>query len=104
MWLRAILALYTTGPPLRRDRGCSPTPELETPNGATPSPLAPIASTIVAEHFLLNHGTGPEIGDLRLAVAEPVQDLVGVLAEIGGRAQLLRLGGAHHVDRLADRL
>src|SRR6266446_4218985 len=48
--------------------------------------------------------TGAQIGDRGLVVPELPQYLARVLAEIGGRAQLFRLGGAGHVDRLADGL
>src|SRR5579872_5168322 len=50
----------------------------------------------------LHHVAGVQIGDRRLVVAELAQHVVGVLAEIGGRAELRRLRGAGHVDRLAD--
>src|SRR5665213_1946470 len=47
----------------------------------------------------------PQIGDVGLVVAEIAQDLVAVLAEVGGGvAHAGRFRRLHHVDRLADDL
>src|SRR5579875_495213 len=43
-----------------------------------------------------------QIGDRVIAVAELAQDRIGVLAELGGRAQRFGLRRAAHIDRLAD--
>src|SRR6516165_2530733 len=47
---------------------------------------------------------GAQIGDCGVIVAEFVQYLVGVLAEVGCRAQLFGLGSAGHIDRLPHHL
>src|ERR1700721_158726 len=53
----------------------------------------------------LENAGGAQPGDIGLVVAELAQDLVVVLAEIGGReAHPRRLGRLHHVDGLADDL
>src|SRR6516162_11638661 len=49
-------------------------------------------------------GSGTQIGDRVVTVAEPAQHLVGVLAEVRGWAQFFGLGSAGHIDRLADGL
>src|SRR6266481_2970748 len=48
--------------------------------------------------------TGAQIGDRGIVVAELAQHLARVLAEVGRWAQLVGLGCAGHVDRLADGL